>query len=131
MNVQFEIPEEDIEGNAYMAILNVFTCYYRHLFGEDTKTNMFTGADISKKDSTSRCMELFAEHQALYEEAEDYVFDNPSNIDIDEYSSMYVLIIDTIQYKSCNLLLPLIEYVAKLDNWPHLDWCIDTIKKEY
>jgi hypothetical protein len=130
MEVTVEIPEEDYEGNAYMAILNVFTCYYRHLFGKDVKTTMFDGADPSKHDSTSRCMELFSEHQEKYNTTENYIFGDLEDIDIEEYEEMYVLVIDNVQFKACNLLFPLIEYVSKLD-WPTMNWCIDTIKKDY
>lgn len=120
--------ELNIDEGIYLDVLNVFMCYYKHLYGKENTTNMFHDLDSNMSDTeTNRCTELFFGIMLEYKEnKDDYkligVF-NPEEAIIDDCEVLYILEIDDIQHKVSRSLYALIEYTAHLD-WKNLKWYI-------
>lgn len=118
----------NVNESIYIDILNVFMCYYKHLYGKETDTNMFH--DMSNDEmgtETNRCTELFFGIMLEYKENEDdYKFIgvfNPEEVLLDDCEALYILEIDGIQHKVSRSLYALIEYTAHLD-WENMKWYI-------
>ncbi len=133
MSDQEELTKDQEEN---VQFLNVFMCYYKHLFNKDNNTNMFHDVDYGLDNSTNRCMEFLYTEMHKYEEHEDNGRDDqitiyePCSVNLDEQDELYVLMVDNKQNKMCHTLLPLIKYVSTLD-WSNMIWRIDPFKAEY
>lgn len=115
-------------------LTNVFLCYYKQLFNKSTETTGFHDIDPTDNESTNRFMELFYEAIHKYktnkQSAKSTVYDakHMDQIDIEKCDELYILVIDNKYNKACELLLPLIIHVSKMDNWGAIEWSINSIK---
>lgn len=130
MNNRSNIKQE----NRKKAILNIFFQYYKQLFGKSNNEKIFDGIDTDNDTSTNRWMELYWEHFEKYNHliTTDIVFiDDPENIDIEKHKEIYQLIVNNVQVKVGNSLLPLIEYIYdNCRDWKNTSWAIETIKSD-
>ena len=118
-------------------IMNVFTVYHQQWYNQEKATNMFTGVDYSKKNSTTLMMESLYNEMHKYKEAESNprlitIYD-PDDMSMEEKSrldEMYLLDIDSVATKFSPRLFPLVSYVATLD-WRNLRWRITPIRRDF
>ena len=65
------IDNEEVYGDN-VNFINVFLCYYKHLFNKKNNTHMFTDVDYDKPGSTNRCMELLYDEMYKYSQNEEH-----------------------------------------------------------
>lgn len=125
---------EYIKGeNRLFEIMNIFFQYYKELYGKNNNEKLFNGIN-DENDSTNRWLELFYEHFEKYKKqlADENVFiEDPEDINIEDHTELYQLLVNNMQLKVSNSLLPLIEYIYDNCNWKETDWAIETIISEY
>lgn len=124
-------------------IINIFLIYYKQLFNKSNSSTMFDDIDNNKDVSTNRCMEMLYEHIYKFNQAEadsgaikkeDKTMliehdDRSTPVDIEKFEELYLLKINKKQFM-CELLLPIIIYIAETDDWIHTNWAIIPIKSD-
>ncbi len=113
-------------------IINIYMVYYKNLFQKEVDLTMFDGIDYSKSNSTSRPMELFYDHVCRYKEKEHDELNASIYVDKEdtkEWPSLYILTLEGEEDKFCQLLVPLLSYLATKD-WANSKWAIIPMKTE-
>ena len=126
----FEFAPEEKEHARRINIMNIFTIYYKQLFNKEKESHMFEEINYEKENSTNRCMELLFEEIVKYNKCEDQNITklyNEEELDIEKCPELYALLIDNKVEKVCQLLIPLIVYLAGME-WTNIDWSIHPIK---
>jgi len=117
----------------YIDVLNIFFFYFKKKIQKKKNYNMFDDIDYNKIESTNRCLEFMYEHIEKYKSNQDNMYIcrlyNPDELDISECEELYVLIIDDKQNKVCQLLYPIIVFLAEQD-WTNIKWSINPIKTD-
>jgi hypothetical protein len=127
--------EEICDNESKVNFLNCFLCYYKNLFNTKKETTMFDDIDYTKENSTNRQMEFIFNELEKFADAQEHTPEKTTLMDIkeinlDSVDELYVLVINNKQEKMCQLLVPLIEYIAEKE-WLEVDWSIMTIKSQY
>jgi len=118
--------------NRTFGIMNIFFQYYKELYGRPNNEKIFENIDYSDSRSTNRWMELLYEHKIKYTELGDNIFvSDPEDINIEDHPNIYQLLINNIQVKVSNALLPLLEYLYDNCDWKKTHWQVEVIKSEY
>lgn len=114
---------------SYMAnILNIYMKYYN----STNKTNLNMFHSIKTDDETNDTMDEFMEHIKQFYESDDYSKQLISidDIDVDSYEQLFGLKIDNQIICVCEILYPILDYIAKNVDWVKVNWVIvDKIKK--
>lgn len=132
-----DLSNDDITEVVPMAdIINIFLIYYKQLFNKSNSSTMFDDIDNNKDVSTNRCMEMLYEHIYKFKQAEEEDKtiliehdDRSPQVDIEKFEELYLLKIGKKQFL-CELLLPIIIYIAETDDWTHTNWAIIPIKSD-
>jgi hypothetical protein len=130
----YELAPEEKEFNSQANFINVFTYYFKQLFGKDNSTNIFENIDYDNKNSTNRCMEFIYEEIFKFNNSKiidkDMLFspdDDTLDINCTSFLELYALYIDNEPIYICKFILPIIGYLCGLD-WGNIDWNIVKIK---
>lgn len=125
----YKFAEEENEFNSYVALLNIYTCYFKQLFRRQQDETMFDHLD-EKKDSTNKCMECLYDEIYKYNKSDEpdknelYDLNEDNNL-LEDFQSKgsYVLYLNNTPLYVCKYLLPLLQYLTTID-WPNSNWSI-------
>ena len=109
-------------------ILNIYMKYYNS--DKDTKLNMFHS--IKTDDETNDTMDEFMEHLKQFYESDNFTKQlmNVEEVDVDSYEQLFGLKINNKIVCVCEILYPILDYIAKNVDWVKVNWkIIDNIKK--
>ncbi len=114
-----QILDENL-AEEYVTLLNVYLTYYKNLHNKDPDFHMF---------SDENAIAMFEQDMRKLAEASDDMktIINTNTIDMNQYETMFMLNIDG-QDVACQLVFPLIQYVAGYDDWCEHNWNILQIK---
>jgi len=103
-------------------IINIFVKHYNNT--NDTHINMFSGLDSIC--DTNAIMEELLEHIEQYKNSppECYRLFGFDEIDINDYEQLFGIIIDDNMLCVCELMIPLLKYIAQNIDWNNTDWKI-------
>ena len=112
----------DFDAKHIENILNIFVKYYNTTNG--TNYNMFSGID--DYSGTNGIMEEFTDCLAEFRNCDDVnkKLLNVSEIHVEEYEELYGLKINENIVCACEIIFPLINYIAKEVDWVNVDWSI-------
>jgi hypothetical protein len=109
-------------------ILNIYMKYYNS--DKNQKLHMFHS--IQTEEETNDTMDEFMEHMKQFYESDDRSKQliNAEDIDVDSYEQLFGLKINNQIVCVCEILYPILDYVAKNVDWVKINWkIIDNIKK--
>lgn len=109
----------------YMNLINIFVKYYNTK--NQSKHHLFH--QIDKYEDTNEMMEEFAEHISIFnssDEIEKKMY-NLSEIHTEDFEKLYGLKINENIVCVCEILIPLLDYIAKEVDWIQTDWKIISI----
>lgn len=116
------------EMSYYVNILNIFMKHV-NMYREKT-THMFD--NVKTDDDTNDIMEEFYEHINQFKESDEnirriYAYDE---INVEDFEQLFVLKVDDKIICACELLFPLLDYIAKEIDWVQCKWKIIPIKMD-
>ncbi|ARF09445.1 hypothetical protein Indivirus_1_68 [Indivirus ILV1] len=128
----YVLAEEENEFGEFVALLNIYTCYFKQVFRREQDESMFDHIDYDQRDSTNKCLELLYEEINKFtksEESDKDLLYNPDDesIDINKCQELYVLYINNFPGYACKYILPLMRHLAKID-WSNMEWSIIPVK---
>jgi hypothetical protein len=91
---------------------------------KESKINMFHS--IQTNDETNDAMEDFMIHLKQFNESDEYTKKllNVNDIEIESYDQIFGLKINNTIICVCEILFPILDYIAKNIDWVKIDWKI-------
>ena len=120
MNDKTNVPDTEL----VFEILNVYTSFFNTYYS--TNDNLFVGINADDVSSTNVQLEKLYECIHAYKNSDDKekLLSDPSDVNIKDTTEMYCVCVDGHVLKICQLLYPLLEYVAMNIDWKNVNWKI-------
>lgn len=135
---KMNLSEEDIIMGDYLNVLNIYTVYFKTLYGKDEQYALLDEINRYDDTSTNLALEMFYEELKIYQKASDERYKKV--FDIDEYKKMYltdekslpddyntyIIQVEDEEKMSHSLIMALF-HIAKFENWYQIKWSINKV----